>query len=69
MAKTLALPKDQLVKQALIQMQNSLAGVVAVFKQYAASERQLLTVGPRIIRQGVLHLDQRLFDQLVFGEC
>ena len=43
------------------------AGVVTVFEEDATGQRQLLPVGPRIIRQAALHLRQRLLDELLFG--
>ncbi|MNE57538.1 hypothetical protein D3C80_1525090 [compost metagenome] len=45
------------------------ASVMAILEQNAAGQGQLLPVGPRIIREGVLHLGQRLLDQLIFGQC
>ncbi|MNI79245.1 hypothetical protein D3C73_1356910 [compost metagenome] len=40
--------------------------VVTVLEQNAAGQRQLLSVSPRIIRQGALHLRKRLLDELLF---
>jgi hypothetical protein len=42
---------------------------MAILEQNAASQGQLLPVGPRIIGKGVLHLVERLLDQLIFGQC
>ncbi|MNV73266.1 hypothetical protein D3C71_1664050 [compost metagenome] len=45
------------------------AGIVTMLEQDAAGQGQLLPGGPRIIRQGILHLAQRVLDQLLFGQC
>ncbi|MNL17134.1 hypothetical protein D3C87_1382110 [compost metagenome] len=45
------------------------AGIMAILEQNAAGQGQLLSVGPRIIRERILHLAERLLDQLIFGQC